>query len=217
MQTGFRNGVEMVLGKGGQVNGTFTRTCMQMLHGAYNLQNWSENEEMVEVWEHVEQEKDEALRLKFKRLEEPVLSRWWLVGACALSFKACLETWKRICRAIRNATPAASAFNKIASCTLSLMGERNVINDLEIMVAFHESFMFPHFKFFQQGDPQTGKTPGFQCRHMLVRYYLMLNDLDKIQNGGWRTHDKFQDFVKHLETFDEGVDKDKQIEKSYSF
>ena len=60
---------------------------MQMLHGCYNIQNWHETDKLKEIWTYIVDK--ECTNLKFRKLEEPVLSRWWLVGACATSFKEC--------------------------------------------------------------------------------------------------------------------------------
>jgi len=103
--------------------------------------------------------------LKFKRLEEPVLSRWWLVEICAASFKESKGVLKKVMVAIRNSSPANSACNKITSCTLNLMMTPVIINDLEMLIAFHKALISPHFKFLQLGDPKTGGTPSFLSRH----------------------------------------------------
>ena len=110
--------------------------------------------------------KDEEVR--FKKLEEPIVTRWWLVGACACSFKDSIGMWQRICRAIRNSAPSGTASSKIASCTLNLMTNKAILNDLELLVAFHSFFLFPHFKFLQDGDKECGGTPSFIARHMTV-------------------------------------------------
>ena len=53
LQTCLRNGVINVLGEGGtNENGEYVMNAMQMLHGAYNLQNWQETKELrfVEIY-----------------------------------------------------------------------------------------------------------------------------------------------------------------------
>ena len=77
-----------VLGEGGMEDGEFKMNMMQMLHDAYNIQNWHKNEELKQIWKYITDE--ESTNLKFRKLEEPVLTRWWLVGVCAASFKGCL-------------------------------------------------------------------------------------------------------------------------------
>ena len=94
-----QNAVVNVLGEGGMdVNQNPVMNVMQLLHGAYNIQNWNEIEELKQLWAYLQG--DEVALEKFKRLEEPVMTRWWLVGACACSFAASVQTWKKICLAI---------------------------------------------------------------------------------------------------------------------
>ena len=155
-----------VLGKGGNdSNGEPVMNVMQMLHGAYNLQNWQENGKLKGLWNHIQQQN--TTNIKFKKMEEPVLTRWWTVGACACLFLESLHQWRQICRAIRNSAPSGSASNKIASCTLNLMESPQIMNDLHLLTAFHTSFLFPHFKYLQLGDEDARNTPSFQARHLL--------------------------------------------------
>ena len=179
LQTGLRHAVINILGDGGTDDGEHKLNMMQMLHGCYNLQNWHELDELKEIWTYISEK--ECAYLEFRKLEEPVLSRWWLVGACATSFKECKVVWEKICTAIRNSSPSASACNKIASCTVNLIQKPVIMNDLELMIGFHTGFVFPHFQFLQIGDPKTGGTPSFLGRHCTLRYYLMLIDIDAIK------------------------------------
>ena len=49
-----------VLGEGGRdANGQPIMNCMQMLHGAYNLQNWHETEELNELWDYLQKDENE--------------------------------------------------------------------------------------------------------------------------------------------------------------
>ena len=132
---------------------------MQMLHGAYNLQNWQEDSELKQLWTHLTAD---AANETFKKLEEPIMTRWWLVGACACSFKKSMATWRKICKAIRNSAPGGSASSKIASCTLNFIDSPIIINDLHLMCFFHEAFLFKHFKFLQLTDKWSSKTQVFK-------------------------------------------------------
>ena len=50
VQTCLRNAVQNVLGEGGMdEKGEYLMNCMQMLHGAYNLQNWHEIDELKKM------------------------------------------------------------------------------------------------------------------------------------------------------------------------
>ena len=67
--------METVFGVGGtNEKGKFVMNAMQMIHGAFNIQNWQESEELRGLWKYVHE--DEAENIQFKKLEEPVLSRW---------------------------------------------------------------------------------------------------------------------------------------------
>ena len=199
LQTCLRNAVTNVLGEGGiDDNGNAVMNVMQMLHGKYNIQNWQENKELKELWTYL----SDASNEKFKRLEEPIMTRWWLVGACACSFKESITVWKKICKAIRNSAPSSCASNKIASCTLNLIDSPVIINDLHLICSFHKSFLFPHFKFLQQEDIRASKAPSFQARHLTVRYFLMWHDLKKIEKE-WRSDEHFKDYEITLDNFDE--------------
>ena len=79
------------------------------------------------------------------------------------------------------------------------MDSKPIVNDLHMLVAFHQSFLFPHFKFLQLGDKEAGDKPSFQARHLLVRYCMMATDLQKIKEN-WREHEHFS---KDVSTYDE--------------
>ena len=169
---------------------------MQMLHGCYNIRNWHTSSKLKYIWMYITVHK--ATNLKFKKLEEPVLNRWWLVGGCATSFKESYQVWKKLLNAICKSAPANSACNKIASYTLNLMITPVIMNDLEMRIAFHTAFIFPHFKFMQIGDPKTGGTPIFLGRHCTLGYHIIQKDINAIKDDGWKQHDDFRDFVQSL-------------------
>ena len=52
---------------------------MQMLHGAYNIQNYHEIEEMKDLWTFVEGSEYDDMKLR--KLEEP---KYMVVGRCVL-------------------------------------------------------------------------------------------------------------------------------------
>ena len=194
LQTCLRNAVVNVLGGGGMNDkGEPLMNVMQMLHGAYNLQNWQKDEELQQLWAYLSEAADE----KFKKSEEPIMTRWWLVGACACSFATSLSIWTSICIAIRNRAKPNSASSKIASCTLNLIRFAPIMNDLYLLTAFHCSWLFPHFKYLQLGDDKAGNTPSFQGRNMLVRYYLMDSDIQNLKQE-WKTNEHFAQYVSSL-------------------
>ena len=59
LQTMLRNAVVIVLGDGGQdENGHYVMNVMQMLHGAYNIQNYHNNEELKTLWTYLDPESE---------------------------------------------------------------------------------------------------------------------------------------------------------------
>ena len=142
------------------------------------------------------------------------MTRWWLVGAYACSFKESMTTWRKICKAIRNSVPRDSARSKISSCTLNLIDSPLLINDLHLMWLFHKKCLFTHFKFLQLADARASKTPRFQAQLLLARHFLMVHDLKDIKEG-WRTMNKCSDYKPSLEQLSE-ADKTAQLKKSNS-
>ena len=212
LQTALRNAVELVLGVGGKdADGNFLQAAMQMLHGAYNLQNWHEKEELKKMYEFIRRE--EGLEEKFVPLPEPIVTRWWLVGACAVQFKESMTTWKRACKGVLTYSAASSAVGQIASCTLGLMQKATILCDNEILCVFHKWFIFKHFKYFQLGDNEIGGTPGFQNRHCLVRYFIMIVTLENAcKDEEWKKMKQFQDLVSAIDKCEESK-RDMQVKK----
>ena len=69
-----RNGLQLVSGEGeldSDLKGK--QNAMQLLHGAYNLQNWYEHDELKDIYLYTRQ--CEGLDQKFIKLEEPILTR----------------------------------------------------------------------------------------------------------------------------------------------
>ena len=87
------SGEATVMGEGGQdEKDNCYMNFMQMLHGAYNIQNYYEQDNMKQLWTYLD---DATSKRQFKKLQEPVLTRWWLVGACACSLRESITQWKK--------------------------------------------------------------------------------------------------------------------------
>jgi hypothetical protein len=80
-----------------------------------------------------------------------------------------------------NLFPAESTPNLYASELQSMMQSRELYTELTYMVGFHKAFMNPHFKWLQESNELT-KHHGFRSHHMAERYFLMSEDLNKIQS-----------------------------------
>ena len=71
LQICLRNAVQNVLGEdNGDDNGDYVKNVMQMLHGAYNLQNWQETKESKELWKYLSSLDNEDIT--FKNLKSPL-------------------------------------------------------------------------------------------------------------------------------------------------
>ena len=75
--------------------------------------------------------------------------------------------------------------------------------DVTLIKCLHTYWIFPHFTYLQGGDQLTGDVPGYQARLLLVRYFLMHNDLKRLEDGGWKQNQNFEglvDTIGHLDT-----------------
>ena len=111
-----------------------------------------------------------------------------------------MSTWGRICKGIAKSTPSDSAAYKIASATSSLIDEPMIISDVHLLSVIHRWFLFPHFKWCQLGDPEVGVTPSFQSRHMMVRYFLMMDHIESAMEDRWKSMVMFEGFKDTLYT-----------------
>ena len=186
-----------------------------MLHGAYNLQNWHEKDELRKIYRFVQTRL--GLAKKFVPLPEPIVTRWWLVGACAVVFKQNIETWKAVLKGLLTFTPASTAVGKIASSTLGLMHKPTIMCDLEILCTFHSWFLFRHFRYLQKSDEGVAGTPSFLSRHLLVRYFVMTNEMEEaIVDDKWKTMGEFRDVIAALERCSD-QEKEMQVRKVQYF
>ena len=137
-----------------------------MLHSAYNIKNYYKNDKFKDMWMYVQCE--QGLEEVFKTLQAPILGRWWTVGESACMFKRDKSTWKCMCEGICNRSPPKNSCNQIASCILNALAKPVIQSDLELIVSFHKTWLFKHFKFLQHGDEKLEGEPGFLARHITV-------------------------------------------------
>ena len=67
----------------------------------------------------------------------------------------------------------------IAAGWQAILAQAELYTDLCFMVGFHRCFLRKHFKFLQAMDDMT-KHAGFRSHHILVRYYLMSEDMQRM-------------------------------------
>eukprot|EP00957_Ditylum_brightwellii_P112775 8597749-Ditylum_brightwellii.AAC.1 len=122
---------------------------------------------------------------KIKKLQEPVLTQWWYVASCAITFKESMAQWCLICTTLKNFALSHKASYKFSSYTLSLMNNQAIMNNLELLVSYHKTFMDPPFTFLQLGNARTCNIPAFQSRHIAIHYFLKVTDLEALVENKW--------------------------------
>ena len=172
------------MGEGGLLeDGTGKLNAMQLLHGAYTIQNWCEHDELKQIYLFTQTQLGVAM--KFKKLEDPIATRWWLAGTCTCLFLVSLPVWEQICNGIRKSAPSNSAAYKVAASILGVIKEPMILSNVRLLATLHTWFLFVHFDWCQKGNPEAGDTPSFQSWHMLVRFFLMLQQVEDAMEEKW--------------------------------
>ena len=181
LQLTLSNALEKTIGFGGLGN----RNAMQAIHSFYDLQNDME----FGLWkmEWINAAKEVGYRnnqLEIEKLAAPIVTRWWTVGEAAKCIVKHLPVFIQVAKNVTMHKTSSSAGNKIASGILSLVAEPIIVSDIKLIASYHNAFLNGHFSWFQKGDKQIGGTPGYLGRHVLVRYFLMWSDLEKLKDKG---------------------------------
>lgn len=189
------NALEQTIGFGGLGK----RNAMQAIHSFYDLQDVMEFGLWKMEWTQAAKEVGygDADVLIVHKLAAPIVTRWWTVGEAAKCIVLHLPVFIQIAKNVCTRLASSAAANKIASSILSLVAEPIIVSDIKLIACYHNIFLNEHFNWFQKGDPKIGGTPGYLARHLLVRYYLMWSDLEKLKNNGWKRSAKL--FVNSLE------------------
>ena len=178
------------------VGGVESRNALQLIHAVFDLQKivgitkWRELCGKAAASLGVKfQNGDEAEQSEFiEKLQAPVLTRWWTVGKAARLIVNNLAIFKEVtglCIEMQR-KDRDKALSTIASRLWSLFHEETIISDLKLIHCFNNTFLSKHFEWLQGGDPRIGNTPGFYGRYMLVRYFLLHSDLEKLCSHGWK-------------------------------
>ena len=191
VQLTISNAVENVIGTGGmqRCNGqdAYKQNAMQLLHGVYNLQDHHEKAEWKQIFVEASKSITGDDVNEPPTVPKPILTRWWTVGVAAAFLLSHWDVIGAVTHGVIQHTNTTHACNKIASGVQSLMAEKQAKSDILLIAAYHHYFLFTHFNWLQKGDIATGDKPGFNNRNVLVRYYLMYKDLERVAVGeGWR-------------------------------
>jgi hypothetical protein len=119
----------------------------------------------------------------------------WLFGSIRHKISGLFLLMDKACC---NMTKMDQKENIIASNLLSLASSNWIVADIYLIAGVAKSWLNPHMRWYQGSDPNAG-TPGFLCFHRQVQYFLMLEDLKKIEES-WREMDEFVAFSKKLLT-----------------
>ena len=69
---------------------------------------------------------------------------------------------------------------------------------LHLLAAFQKWFMFPHFKFLQEGGSESNRN-SYQLKHMLERFFITHEEWKKNMAGKWKANPKFLPFLDYNE------------------
>ncbi len=144
-----------------------------------------------------------------RKLPAPILTRWWYVGVAAVHLWNYYLIILRATQIVINLYGSDSRPNKIASHMQSYMIEPTLISDLALLKSFHVSFLNPHFRWIQASDDLSG-LPAFQSHQILVRFFLMQQDLSSIRDTVLTNHPDFIDFRESLVTL---TDEDRKLQE----
>lgn len=133
-------------------------------------------------------------------MSAPILTRWWYVGKQACEVEEDWSEWQIVMEFILKTrhlgnSGTTSAIKDIAKANHGIMKVTEIMLDVTIIKCIHKVWVFPHFKFVQGGDPLTGDVAGYQARLMLLRFYLLWEDLDALLNDGWKQNEEFKTVV----------------------
>ena len=181
IQLALGNPIKKTFGEGGLLK----RNMLQLLHTAYNLQNEFEDQELKRMWKDVTGE-------DMKKMSAPILTRWWHVGEGARHVSTNWEDWNKLTQAIINTHNTDKACNQIASHLQSMMKEVVLQAHIEFISVYHKLFIDKHMLWLQSTDDRAGE-PSFLSCHMLVRVYLIMNDI-KMLIMNWKNMSTFDQY-----------------------
>ena len=219
------NPIELLMGTGGLLTDSegkeagYIKNLLQALHGLYDLEQRFEAPRWKELWEDAARKAGvyhlvAGKRGKVKKMQRPVLTRWWTIGEAAKILLEYFEIYVQIVKDIEVAKGIPQRIKKIASGLEELLKVPMIYSDANLIKGFCTYFFDKHLAWMQRGDPELGNTPGFLSRHMAERYYIMQNDLLKIAEE-WNANPHFQGFCMFKDLNDE--EKKMQNEKIKSF
>ena len=206
------------------------RDVEQLLYAAYGLEKEAGREECKAFWDvllqHVrevnpddassEEEKEEIEQLiacveelekerkeNYNQMKRGVTTRWFSIGEAALLLLMTLEMRKKLAQTMDGTDDCKTKKKLQSTCRtfLSLVKEKSLLCDLELICAYYQEYFKKHFVWLQEADNLTRKA-GFQPFSIFVRSFLMQEDQDAMANDGWKSLPKFESLKECLEGLD---------------
>lgn len=182
-------------------------------------------ESLDELWEKCQIEMDEDEDENRERLRQaaehpdmllkkPDDSRWLYTAFAVDRLERNFDLWYTLADKFLE-TKHTQTQRDIVSNFKSLLDEPEILVDLALTAGFFRGYFFRHFKFLQGVDPNIGK-PGFLSFHIVVRVFLMLQDLDRLAGYRNGSVDEMKSFVKRVDAMPQG-ERESQHKKASDF
>ena len=188
------------------------QNVLQLLHSLFNLQSGGggsfEISEFKMMWL-------ELFGEKFKKITEPVLTRWWTIGQAIKQVLPNLHKWRIIAKKCVDAYSTKASPNLCGSAIEPLITEPAIIAHLHWIHAYHEAWWTKQFVWLSAVDETSGE-PGFRTHHMAARTLIMKRTLNDLSNN-WERSSFFSNYIRSKENVTEELDKKclKVLEKEY--
>jgi hypothetical protein len=141
-------------------------------------------------------------------LTMPNDARWWYTAIAVDRLMRNLHLWKKLAKEYNSQSNLTTTERDIGGNFVSLLEEPEVMVDLALLAGFFRLYLFSHFKFFQGVDPNIGR-PGWLSFHVVTRFFLMLEDLNRLLNFQEKLPSEMEPFQRYVRALPE----DKQAEQ----
>jgi hypothetical protein len=135
-------------------------------------------------------------------LTMPNDARWWYTAMAVDRLMRNLHLWKRLAKQYVSQSNLTPVERDVGGNFVSLLEQPEVMVDLALLAGFFRLYLFSHFKFFQGVDPNVGR-PGWLSFHVVTRFFLMLEDLNRLLNFQEELPPEMEQFEKHVRALPE--------------
>ena len=173
------------------------------MHAVYDLaktfkelKNWQPL--LVQLWKDKNPDSKDVPKELTKWVQNPVITRWWTVGAVARFLTKYWDLLFKMAQAVIVTSTTKEAKNKIASGLYSLMSEKAIKADVAYITAFAQDHLNPNMKWSSRVDKNVGQ-PGFLTFHRVSHYFVMVENIKRMQTD-WSESKYFKNFLDIVET-----------------